>query len=41
MGTAIGLGYVRRGNQDAGTPLEVDVQGQRHLAEVTSLPFIR
>ncbi len=39
MGSAVGLGYVRRGNQEPGTVLEVDVQGQRHPAEVAALPF--
>jgi tRNA-modifying protein YgfZ len=36
---AVGLGYVRRGNQEPGTVLEVDVRGQRHPAEVAGLPF--
>ncbi len=39
VGGAIGLGYVRRGSQEPGTRLEVDVQGQRHPAEVAPLPF--
>jgi folate-binding protein YgfZ len=39
LGSAVGLGYVRRGNQEPGTLLEVDVQGQRHPAEVAALPF--
>jgi folate-binding protein YgfZ len=38
-GFAPSLGYVRRGNQEPGTVLEADVQGQRYRAEVTSLPF--
>jgi folate-binding protein YgfZ len=33
-GGAVGLAYVRRGNQDPGTILEVDVSGQRHPAAV-------
>src|SRR5207245_396496 len=37
--TAIGLAYVRRGNQEPGTRLEVDVNGVRQPAEVTALPF--
>jgi folate-binding protein YgfZ len=37
---AIGLGYVRRGSQEPGTRLEVDVQGQRHPAEVAALPVV-
>jgi glycine cleavage system T protein len=36
---AIALAYVRRGNQEPGTLLEVDVQGQRHLAQIAALPF--
>jgi tRNA-modifying protein YgfZ len=36
---AVGLAYVRRGNQERGTALQVDVQGQRHPAEVAALPF--
>jgi folate-binding protein YgfZ len=37
---AIALAYVRRGNQEAGTTLEVDVGGQRRPAVVTALPFV-
>lgn len=37
--TAIGLAYVRRGNQEPGTLLEVEVDGQRHPAEVAGLPL--
>ncbi len=39
LGTAIGLGYVRRGNQEPGTRIEVEANGTRHTAEVTALPF--
>jgi folate-binding protein YgfZ len=39
LGTAIGLAYVRRGNQEPGTRLEVEVSGTRRAAEVTTLPF--
>jgi tRNA-modifying protein YgfZ len=40
LGQAVGLGYVRRGNQESGTRLQVEVQGQRHPAEVAALPFV-
>ncbi len=39
LGTAIGLAYVRRGQQEAGTKLEVEVEGKRSPAEVVKLPF--
>ena len=39
LGIAVGLAYVRRGNQEPDTLLEVDVQGQRHPASVAALPF--
>jgi tRNA-modifying protein YgfZ len=39
LGTAIGLAYVRRGHQEPGTRLEVDVTGARHPAVVSALPF--
>ncbi len=39
LGFAIGLGYVRRGSQEPGTWLEVEVNGQRQRAEVAVLPF--
>jgi tRNA-modifying protein YgfZ len=39
--TAIGLAYVRRGQQEPGTRVEVEVDGARHAAEVTALPFVR
>jgi folate-binding protein YgfZ len=39
LGTAIGLAYVRRGNQEPGTRLEVDAAGERRPAEVAELPF--
>jgi folate-binding protein YgfZ len=38
LGT-IALAYLRRGNQEAGTAVEVEVQGQRRPAEVARLPF--
>lgn len=37
--TAIGLAYVRRGNQEPGTRVEVEANGARHPAEVMLLPF--
>jgi folate-binding protein YgfZ len=40
LGTAIGLAYVRRGNQEPGTRVEVESGGARHPAEVTPLPFV-
>jgi folate-binding protein YgfZ len=39
LGTAIALAYVRRGNQEPGTVLEVEAAGQRQPAEVVRLPF--
>ena len=39
LGTAIGLAYVRRGNQEPGTKVEVEAGGQRQTAEVVKLPF--
>jgi glycine cleavage system aminomethyltransferase T len=36
---AIGLAYVRRGSQDAGTTLEVEANGARHPAVVAALPI--
>jgi folate-binding protein YgfZ len=36
---AIALAYVRRGSQEPGTAVEVEVQGQRRPALVSSLPF--
>jgi folate-binding protein YgfZ len=39
LGTAIALAYVRRGNQEPGTVLEVEAEGQRRPAEVASLPL--
>jgi folate-binding protein YgfZ len=36
---AIALAYIRRGNQEPGTVVEVEVQGQRVAAEVARLPF--
>lgn len=37
--TAIGLAYVRRGHQEPGTRIEVEVEGHRSPAEVVKLPF--
>ncbi len=39
QGTTIGLAYVRRGSQEAGTKLEVEAGGTRQTAEVAILPF--
>jgi folate-binding protein YgfZ len=39
LGTAIGLAYVRRGHQELGTQLQVEVGGRRESAEVARLPF--
>ena len=39
LGAALGLAYVRRGSQDPGTPLEVEVDGNRTAAEVVRLPL--
>jgi folate-binding protein YgfZ len=36
---AIALAYVRRGNWEPGTPVEVEVEGGRQPATVTALPF--
>jgi folate-binding protein YgfZ len=35
----IALAYLRRGNQEAGTVVEVDAAGERRTAEVATLPF--
>jgi folate-binding protein YgfZ len=37
---AIGLAYVRRGHQEPGTAVEVEVGGERRPAEVSALPFV-
>jgi folate-binding protein YgfZ len=39
VGTAIGLAYLRRGHQEPGTKVEVEVDGKRSPAEVAALPF--
>jgi folate-binding protein YgfZ len=39
LGKAIALAYVRRGNQEPGTQLEVEAEGGQRRAEVTALPF--
>jgi folate-binding protein YgfZ len=39
LGTAIALAYIRRGNQEPGTVVEVEVAGQRRSAEVRALPW--
>ena len=39
LGTGIGLAYVRRGHQEPGTILAVDVAGERSPAEVVRLPI--
>jgi folate-binding protein YgfZ len=39
LGTALALAYVRRGNQEPGTVVEVEVTGERRPAEVRALPF--
>jgi tRNA-modifying protein YgfZ len=36
----IALAYIRRGNQEPGTAVEVEVQGTRRPATVSALPFI-
>jgi tRNA-modifying protein YgfZ len=38
LGMGLGLAYVRRGHQEAGTKLEVDAAGKRAAAEVVKLP---
>lgn len=40
LGLAIGLAYLRRGHQQPGTMLEVEVSGNRAPAEVIELPLI-
>jgi folate-binding protein YgfZ len=40
LGGAVALASVRRGNQEAGTTLEVDANGQRRPAVVAALPFV-
>lgn len=39
LGMGLGLAYVRRGHQEPGTKLEVDVSGKRVPAEVVKLPL--
>jgi folate-binding protein YgfZ len=39
VGMAIGLAYVRRGHQEPGTQMEVELSGQRMPAEVVKLPI--
>ncbi|HEY7157962.1 MAG TPA: aminomethyltransferase family protein [Gemmataceae bacterium] len=39
LGIAVGLAYVRRGHQEPGTAMEVDVDGKRAPAEVIQLPI--
>jgi folate-binding protein YgfZ len=39
LGQPIALAYVRRGNQEPGTIVEVEVGGERRRAEVVPLPF--
>lgn len=41
LGTGIALAYLRRGNWDKGTRVEVEVSGQRQPAVVTPLPFTK
>jgi folate-binding protein YgfZ len=40
LGGVIALGYVRRGNDEPGTGVEVAVGAERRKAEVSSLPFL-
>jgi folate-binding protein YgfZ len=40
LGTGIGLAYVRRGSQEAGTSLEVETTAGRGPATVCPLPFV-
>jgi glycine cleavage system T protein (aminomethyltransferase) len=37
--TGIGMGYVRSGNAEPGTPIEIDVRGQRRPAEIRKAPL--
>ena len=39
LSTAIGLAYVRRGHQEPGTKIEVELAGNRSPAEVVKLPI--
>jgi folate-binding protein YgfZ len=39
IGSAIALAYVRRGNWDPGTVLEIEAAGSGRVAEVAALPF--
>lgn len=39
LGTTLGLAYVRRGHQEAGTQLEVEANGRRSSVEVIKLPI--
>jgi folate-binding protein YgfZ len=38
LAAAVGLAYLRRGSQEPGTAVEVEVEGQRRPAEVVTLP---
>jgi folate-binding protein YgfZ len=40
LGTTIALAYVRRGNQEPGTVVDVEVAGERRPATVSMLPFV-
>lgn len=39
LGTGLGLAYVRRGHQQAGTKLQIEIAGNRSPAEVVALPI--
>ena len=39
LGTTLGLAYVRRGHQEPGTKMEVEMAGNRSPAEVVKLPI--
>ena len=41
VNSMIALAYVRRGNQDPGTPVEIDIAGQARNAVIAPLPFCR
>lgn len=41
LGVGIGLGYVPTGRAQAGTPIEIEIRGQRYPAEIVDRPIYR
>ncbi len=40
LGRALALAYLRRGSQEPGTVVEVEIDGERRPAQVAALPFV-